>query len=125
MASHLAGVHAIDYRDLAPLAAAIRNSVRDSALIAVLGTLDPVSLRTLADAHPRGRSSPAFAILLDSLTWRDSLSKPNPAVDAAAAVLRNAGWRVCVARCGDTTPDVWELLLAGFSPVARGTAALR
>jgi uncharacterized protein (DUF58 family) len=125
LASHLAGVRELSFPDLTPLAASIRTAVRDSSLVAVLGRLDPASLRTLADAHPRGRSSPAFAVLLDVDTWRDPDAEATPAVDAAAKVLRNAGWRVTTVRCGDTTPQAWQMLLAGFSTSARQTAVIR
>jgi hypothetical protein len=104
----------------------IRTAARDSSLVAVLGHLDPATLRTLADAHPRGRSSPAFALLLDVETWRDpEIEGPPAEVAAAASVLRNAGWRVTVVRCGDTTPQAWQVLLAGFATSARTSAALR
>ena len=47
----------------------MRAAARDSTLIAVLGRLDPKALRALADAHARGRSAPAFALLLDVDSW--------------------------------------------------------
>jgi uncharacterized protein (DUF58 family) len=124
---HLAGVREVGYLDLTAMAGQIRSAARDSSLIAVLGRLDPATLRTLADAHPRGRSSPAFGLLLDVDTWRD----PDPdgtrrtEVAAGAAVLRNAGWRVTVVRHGETTPEAWQVLLAGFATSARTSAALR
>jgi hypothetical protein len=126
LATHLAGVRELGHPDLASMAGSIRTAARDSALIAVLGRMDPASLRTLADAHPRGRSSPAFALMLDVESWRDpDTDSPQPKVEAAAAVLRNAGWRVTVVRCGDTTPQAWQVLLAGFASSARTTGALR
>jgi hypothetical protein len=91
----------------------------------VLGRLDPTSLRLLADAHPLGRSSPAFAIMLDVNTWRDPESGGTPEVDAAAAVLRNAGWRVAKVSCGESIGLAWQVLLSGFASSARATAALR
>jgi uncharacterized protein (DUF58 family) len=124
---HLAGVREAGHLDLTVMAGQIRAAARDSSLIAVLGRLDPATLRVLADAHPRGRSSPAFGLLLDVDTWRD----PDPAgtrrteVTAGAAVLRNAGWRVTVVRHGDTTPEAWQILLAGFTTSARTSGALR
>ena len=103
--AHLAGVRELPQPDLTPLAATMRTAARDSALIAVLGRLDPASLRTLADAHPRGRSSPAFALLLDVETWRDPEAAAGASTPRSAAeVLRNAGWRVTTVRCGDTHP---------------------
>jgi uncharacterized protein (DUF58 family) len=123
---HLAAVRELGYLDLSSMATQIRSAARDSSLIAVLGRLDPVTLRTLADAHPRGRSSPAFALLLDVDSWRDSDPEGSRTeVARGAAVLRNAGWRVTVVRHGDTTPEAWQVLLAGFASSARTVAALR
>jgi uncharacterized protein (DUF58 family) len=124
---HLAGVREGGYLDFSPIAGQIRSAARDSSLIAVLGRLDPVTLRTLADAHPRGRSSPAFGLLLDVDTWRDpDLDATTRAeMSAGASVLRNAGWRVTIVRHGDTTPEAWQVLLAGFATSARTSAALR
>jgi uncharacterized protein (DUF58 family) len=123
---HLAGVREVGYPDLGAMAGQIRSAARDSSLVAVLGRLDPMTLRTLADAHPRGRSSPAFALLLDVDTWHTPDSDGTRGeVSAAAAVLRNAGWRVAIVRHGDSTPQSWQVLLAGFETSARITAALR
>jgi hypothetical protein len=109
------------------MAAPIRSAARDSSLIAVIGRLDPATLRTLADAHPRGRSSPAFALLLDVDTWRDADPDGLRRTEASpgAAVLRNAGWRVTVVRHGESTAEAWQVLLAGFTTSARTSAALR
>jgi uncharacterized protein (DUF58 family) len=125
LASHLAAVRELPLPNLSPLAGQIRSAVRESSFVAVLGRLDTASLRMLADAHPRGRSSPAFALLLDVETWRDPEAPDTREVQSAAAVLRNAGWRVAVARCGDTTPQAWQMLLAGFVSSARATPVLR
>jgi hypothetical protein len=46
-------------------------------------------------------------------------------VEASAAVLRNAGWRVRVVRHGDTTAQAWQVLLAGFASSGRATTVLR
>ena len=125
LAAHLAGVREVSMVDLSGLAGPIRTTVRESALIAVLGRLDAASLRVLADAHPRGRSSPAFAILLDVATWRKPDAGGSPELDAAAEVLRSAGWRVTKVRCGEPTALAWEVLMAGFAGSARTQAALR
>lgn len=125
LTSHLAGVRALPHPDLTAMAPAIRMAARDSSLVAVLGRLDPASLRVLADAHPRGRSSPAFALLLDVETWRDPDRSGGREVEAAAGVLRNAGWRVTTVRCGDLTATAWGVLLAGFATSARAVAARR
>jgi uncharacterized protein (DUF58 family) len=125
LASHLAAVRDLPFPDLTPLAASVRSAVRESSCIAVLGRLDGTSLRMLADAHPRGRSSPASALLLDAETWRDPELPASPEVKSAAVVLRNAGWRVAIARCGDTTPQAWQTLLAGYVTSARTLPVFR
>jgi len=117
LADHLAGIHAAQGRDLSSVAGLARSAARDSALVAVLGLLDPTSLRVLADAHPRGAAIPAYALLLDTQTW---LAPPSggaadnavsPGCDTAARVLRAAGWSVVIVRCGDTTAAAWQNLL--------------
>jgi uncharacterized protein (DUF58 family) len=126
LASYLAGVREIGQADLTPMAGPLRTAARDSALITVLGRLDPVTLRTLADAHPRGRSSPAFALLLDVDTWAEpGLPADGRPVTAAAEVLRSAGWRATVVRRGDTTAQAWQLLMAGFTALGPSQAVLR
>jgi len=84
--------------------------------VAVLGLLDPTSLRVLADAHSRGAAIPAFALLLDTQTWLAPRSDGAPAIgggpcDIAARVLRATGWSVVIVGCGETTPAVWQNLL--------------
>ena len=138
LTAHLATARESTNFDLGPVAGLIRSAARDSALVAILGRLDPTDLRLLADAHPRGGSSPAFAMLLDVESWagskyeRPADRSPNqsgPAnqgwaqaerrrsgADAAAAVLRSAGWRVTVVRQGMSTAQAWQVLLAGFAP---------
>jgi hypothetical protein len=129
-ATHLAMVREISNPDLSALAGVLRTAARDSALIAVLGRLDPRALRLLADVHPRGRSSPALAMLLDVDTWAttpaaevDPAAVPAPVrpseCEATAEVLRNAGWRVAVVRRGTTTAQAWQVLLAGIASSAR------
>ena len=122
--THLAAVHEVGRRDLSPMAGSLRTATRDSTVIAILGRLDSATLRTLADSHPRGRSTPAAALLLDVETWRDPDNEPSTEVDAAAAVLRNAGWRVATVRCGMPIAYAWQLLLAGAATPERA-AALR
>lgn len=117
LADHLAGVRATQSAELSAVAGLARSAARDSALVAVLGLLDPTSLRILAEAHPRGAAIPAFALLLDTQTWLvppydgSSADGVSPACDAAARVLRAAGWSVVIVRCGDTAPAAWQSLL--------------
>jgi uncharacterized protein (DUF58 family) len=113
LADYLAGVRPVVRPDLTPIAGLLRSAARDSALIAVLGRLDPASLRILADAHPRGSAVPAFALLLDTATWRDGRIDPQSATEAEASAraLRGAGWRVVVVHQSDRTATAWQTLL--------------
>lgn len=126
LVTHLACVRETPNTDLSAIAGALRSAARESALVAILGRLDPPALRQIADAHPRGRSAPALALLLDVDSWADgpdsrrrSAARPDGDPDSAAAVLRNAGWRVTVVRQGMTMPAAWQVLLAGFASTAR------
>jgi uncharacterized protein (DUF58 family) len=112
LADYLAGVRPTARPDLSPLAGPLRTAARDSALVAILGRLDPTSLRILADAHPRGSAAPAFALLLDTATWAADLEPDSSQACAASArVLRGAGWRVTVVRRGETIRVAWQALL--------------
>jgi uncharacterized protein (DUF58 family) len=115
--TQLAVVRAANEASLMPLATLIRSAARDSALVAIFGRIDPGALAMLADAHPRGRSTPAFALLLDVDSWAGEDDEPvvSPECDANAIVLRNAGWRVAVVRHGTTTAQAWQVLLARMS----------
>jgi uncharacterized protein (DUF58 family) len=121
LVGHLAEARTVRAVDLTPVAGVVRAAARDSALVAVLGRLEPASLRALADAHPRGSSVPALAILLDTITWigeGDMAAQAGDAAEHCAAtgrVLTAAGWRVVIARRGDSTVNVWRLLLRGQS----------
>ena len=101
--------------------------MRDSTVVAVLGRVDDASVHALADAHPRGSATPAFAILLDVDSWRDAAdpaaepdipdgTQPAETIWTAegrrvAETLRAAGWWVVPARSGDAMPAVWTRLL--------------
>jgi hypothetical protein len=96
----------------------LRLAMRDSTVVAVLGHLDDSSAHALAEAHPRGSATPAFAILLDVDSWRAT----SPTDDSAgpvwtnesrrvAEILRAAGWWVVPARADEAIPAVWSRLL--------------
>ena len=67
---------------------------RESTLVAVLGDLDPRSLHLLAGVHPRGTSSTALALLLDTPTWARGPGHRAVAVRARRCTTR----RACCAR---------------------------
>jgi uncharacterized protein (DUF58 family) len=94
-------------RTLEPLHGLLGPIARESTLIAVLGDLDPASLRMIAGVHPRGTSSTAYAVLLDTDSWaravphRDVNPASHDRAENSARVLRAAGWNVAIARRGD------------------------
>jgi hypothetical protein len=88
---------------------------RESTLVAVLGDLDPRSLHVLAGVHPRGSSSTALALLLDTATWGLGPGAKSAASTAqtnnAARVLQSAGWQTVIVRCGDGVAQSLQKLL--------------
>jgi uncharacterized protein (DUF58 family) len=117
--------------ELAHVAPLLRSIAQESTLIAVFGRIDATALRALLTARAGGHTAPAFALLLDVDTWAaqglprtSGPAKPSPTT-AAATALRSAGWRVAVVRHGDTTPQAWQLLLAGHGAGSRTTALVR
>ena len=112
---HLAPVRPSRSSDLSGVGDQLRRAGRDSALIAIVGTLDPTSVRVLAESHPRGSAIPAFALLLDTATWQPAESGPGASTpdkcSGPARVLRSAGWQVVVVRRGAAVAGVWGSLL--------------
>lgn len=111
---HLAGVRGSRNASLAPARSVLASTARESALIAVLGDVDPISLQVLAECHPRGSVTPAVALLLDTATWAGNpVSGPDSRCHNAARALRAAGWRVRVVPHGTSIAEAWRDTLAG------------
>ncbi|MGH8862463.1 MAG: DUF58 domain-containing protein [Jatrophihabitantaceae bacterium] len=112
VADHLAVVRTSARPSLEPLDQMLAAVARESTLIAVLGELDSHSLRMLAGVHPRATSTGALALVLDTGTWRDGPGGAGaPTTGRVAQVLRAAGWRVHLVRCGDSVAHATQLLL--------------
>ncbi len=114
LAVHLAGVRETGRRSLVPLGGLIRTAARESALVAILGRLDPDDVQVLADAQPRGGPATAFALVLDVDSWLGAQRVPghrSPA-EATAAVLRASGWRVTVVTRGMSNAHAFRVLMA-------------
>lgn len=107
----LAEVRPTGARTLVGAGGSLPNVTEDGALIAVLGRLDGESLQALAVHGARSGVLAPTAVLLDTATWAAG-APPGVTEEcsAAAQALREAGWRVVVARRGDTVPGVWPLL---------------
>ncbi len=127
--THLATIRESPAADLTRISDLIRAAARDSTLIAVLGHVSADDIRLLCGAPPRGRATPALALLLDVESWADRAStavrapgQPS-AAEAAGAVLRSSGWRVQVVARGTPLPHAWQLLMAGAGPASWATAA--
>jgi uncharacterized protein (DUF58 family) len=129
VADHLATAEASPRKNLDALDGLLGPLTRESTMIAVLGELDPRSLRLLAGVHPRGTSSTALALLLDTASWAKgpSLRKspPDPHVTNAAHVLRAAGWQTAVVRCGDGVAMSLQTLMSQRGTAVPITAAAR
>lgn len=117
---HLAEVTARNETSLLSIVPQLRQAMRDSTVVAVLGRIDDTSVHALAEAHPRGSATPAFAVLLDVESWRGGPapdeSAPNGPIWTAesrrvAETLRAAGWWVVPARASDPIPAIWTRLL--------------
>src|SRR6266536_2801020 len=118
----------------------LRAAMRDSTVVAVLGRVDDASVHALAEAHPRGSATPAFAMLLDVDSWYNAGAGDHAAAEGAspapgtiwtaesrrvAETLRAAGWCVVPARAGESIPSVWTRLLRqrAASPGSSATLA--
>jgi uncharacterized protein (DUF58 family) len=128
---HLAEVNARAEASLLPIVPQLRHAMRDSTVVAVLGRLDDANVHALADAHPRGSATPAFAILLDVDSWATPAEPGSDSVGPiwtqdgrrVAETLRAAGWWVVPARSTDSIPAVWTRLLRQRA-ASPGSAAL-
>lgn len=119
---------------LEPIARLLAATARESAVLAILGNLDPASLRLLTGVHPRGTATAAYALLLDTATWavaapheagapHGSFAAPtgSPAstqVERSLRVLRAAGWHTAVARRADPVGPTLHTMLTRHEPVA-------
>jgi uncharacterized protein (DUF58 family) len=84
-------------------------------LIVVAGQLAAAEAASLVASHPGG--APALVLLLDVATWSPG-GRPTgfDGPDAAAGVLRAAGWRVAIVRSDTTLASAWQRLQG--TPVA-------
>jgi uncharacterized protein (DUF58 family) len=112
LSDYLATVRAQRHEDLSRVAGLVSTLTRETTVVAVLGEVDAHSLRLLAEAHPRGSRSTAFAILLDTRTWLGAdPSGPDEPCHRAARILRGAGWRALVVSRDDSIAHMWQALV--------------
>ncbi len=127
IADYLASVRPSARRELTSLSGVLTSLARESTVTAVVGDLDAQSLRMLASVHPRGSSTTALALILDTATWAYGPGAPASPISApchsAARALRGAGWQVGIVRCGDSVAHAWGALLAHHSATAAMGAA--
>ena len=107
--------------DLASSLGPLQAAARESSIIAVLGELDPESIRILSRLRPRGSQSSAFAVLLDVASWAQPALTPT-SEPTGADILRSAGWWVVIARPEDSLGRVWSTLLSGAESRSLGGA---
>jgi uncharacterized protein (DUF58 family) len=96
-------------RDLAVSVEPLTLGGRERAVVAIIAGLDAETMTILNRLRPRGNGSAALAILLDSSSWQQSPGPP--AWQQNAELLARSGWRVSLARQGDSVPSAWSRLL--------------
>ncbi|TAM89474.1 MAG: DUF58 domain-containing protein [Jatrophihabitans sp.] len=111
LTDHLAVVTPARATSLVGASPAIAGAARQSALVAILGEVDPQTLRLLVGAHPRGTTAPAVALLLDTATWRAEGGHAGGTAHRSARALATAGWRTAVVRRGTTVAEAWTQAL--------------
>ncbi len=93
----------------------------EGLIMAVLGTLN--TDEAMAIGRLRHTATACVAILLDTASWTllnpRTRAETEAALEANASVLREAGWRVLVARHGTTLASIWP------QAARRRTGALR
>jgi uncharacterized protein (DUF58 family) len=107
----LAGVGVSRGGTLEAAAEQLRRGGVDGVLVAVLGAIDPDDAGQLS--RLRHGSTACIAVLVDTETWlprapsRQHVESP---LEASAALLADAGWRVLRVRHGTTLASVWPLV---------------
>jgi uncharacterized protein (DUF58 family) len=101
--------------------ATVRERARDGLVVAVIGSLDPGYVEKVA-AVRNGRGT-ALALIVDAAAWPGPrrTAEDGARLDAGAALLRAAGWRVVVCGPGEDLPAAWRALARGHGP-ARTTS---
>ncbi|MFN2626730.1 MAG: DUF58 domain-containing protein, partial [Mycobacteriales bacterium] len=94
---------------LSTAAGLLRRGGGEGLIVAVLGLLTPEEAMVIG--RLRHTASACIAVLVDSASWgsmgpRDR-AEAAAALDASATLLREAGWRVLVARHGTTLASLW------------------
>jgi uncharacterized protein (DUF58 family) len=94
-------------------------------LVAVLGVITPVEAEAMV--RIRHRAATGLAIVVDSPTWAPAKERsPQQIAEQLAEsirMLRQGGWRVVVARAGDTVPDTWTHLVLGSAGTGASAGA--
>jgi uncharacterized protein (DUF58 family) len=131
VAEYLATVRASSLGTLEPFEGLLGPLTRETTLVAVVGRLDQRSLHALATVHPRGSSTHALALLLDTDSWtKEPGAEPSRDpdrydIDGIARILRAAGWQVQIARCGDAVGASLQTLLSSRGASAQIAVAAR
>lgn len=89
--------------DLRDAGAALRRGGGDGLVVTILGALDHEQAGVLA--RLRHGTTAAVAVVLDTSTWGPHRTPGT--TEGSVALLRAAGWRVVVARAGDSLPELW------------------
>ncbi|HWL38372.1 MAG TPA: DUF58 domain-containing protein [Frankiaceae bacterium] len=91
------------------MAARMNHGGGEGLLVAVCGTLN--AEEAMALGRLRNTASACIAVLVDSASWTNlgprAKAETEAAMESGAALLRQAGWRVIVARHGTTLASLW------------------
>ncbi|HEU0132234.1 MAG TPA: DUF58 domain-containing protein [Mycobacteriales bacterium] len=86
----------------------------EGLVVAVCGTLDPNTAMALS--HLRNSAAACIAVLVDTTSWTAlgprAKAETEAAIESGAALLRQAGWRVIVAKHGQTLASLWPQVAA-------------
>ena len=99
-----------------PLAATrLNRGGGEGLVVAILGTMSAED--TLAIGRLRHSAAACVAVLVDTASWTvlspRTKAETSAALDASAALLRQAGWRVIIAEHGTTMASLWPQAAPG------------
>ncbi len=93
----------------------------EGLIVAVCGTLD--ADEAMALGRLRNMAAACVAVLVDTASWTAlgprAKAETEAALDSGAALLRQAGWRVIVARHGTTLASLWPQVAVSRAGAAR------
>ena len=106
---------------LSATAARLRSHGGEGLIVAVCGTLS--ADEAMALGRLRNSAAACIAVLVDTASWTAlgprAKAETEAALESGAALLRQAGWRVIVARHGTTLASLWPQVAVSRTGVLR------